>query len=338
HFSGAKTSYGRGAGNRALQREPALFAVFLGLFDLDEFLAFSEFFDDAVDRLLTTFEDGICHTAGVQSNGLGGVIVTRDDEIDAVGGMVGINHGHNWNTQGAGFSHSNLMVANVDDKQGVRQSVHILDAADRLVQLVEFALEHQAFFLAHALGRAFSLLRFHFLQTLDGSLDRLEVGHHAAQPTAVDIGHTAALRFFCNQFTCSALGADEQNFAAASSQLTQVLLRFQVLDNALLEVDNVDLVSLTEDVRSHLRVPVTGLVTEVDSGFQHFTHQRHNILQGLGLIPGASHPEAAGHLWTPRRTCAQQSAEHTTRSARQIPQTFSCVVIGRPGLCRHAIS
>src|SRR5690554_2262237 len=108
HFSGAKTSYSRGAGNRAVQREPALFAVFLGLFDLDEFLAFSEFFDDAVDRLLTTFEYGICHTAGVQSNGLGGVIVTRDDEIDAVGGMVGINHGHNWNTQGAGFSHSNL--------------------------------------------------------------------------------------------------------------------------------------------------------------------------------------------------------------------------------------
>ncbi len=32
------------------------------------------------------------------------------------------------------------------------------------------------------------------------------------------------------------------------------------------------LLRLTEDERSHLRVPETGLVTEVDAGFQHLTH------------------------------------------------------------------
>src|SRR5690606_5786418 len=49
-------------------------------------------------------------------------------------------------------------------------------------------------------------------------------------------------------------------------------------------------VTLTKDERGHLRVPVTGLVTEVNSGFQHFSHQGHLNLQGLGLIPGASDP------------------------------------------------
>src|SRR5690606_34536007 len=42
--------------------------------------------------------------------------------------------------------------------------------------------------------------------------------------------------------------------------------------NGLLEVDDVDLAAGAEDVRAHLRVPVTGLVAEVDAGFQHLAH------------------------------------------------------------------
>jgi hypothetical protein len=38
------------------------------------------------------------------------------------------------------------------------------------------------------------------------------------------------------------------------------------------QVDDVDLAAGAEDVRSHLRVPVAGLVAEVDAGFQHLTH------------------------------------------------------------------
>jgi hypothetical protein len=40
----------------------------------------------------------------------------------------------------------------------------------------------------------------------------------------------------------------------------------------LLEVDDVDLVAMAVDVRGHLRVPEAGLVSEMDPGFQHFTH------------------------------------------------------------------
>jgi hypothetical protein len=34
----------------------------------------------------------------------------------------------------------------------------------------------------------------------------------------------------------------------------------------------VDTVTVAEDVLSHLGVPEAGLVTEVDTGFKHFTH------------------------------------------------------------------
>jgi hypothetical protein len=43
----------------------------------------------------------------------------------------------------------------------------------------------------------------------------------------------------------------------------------------------VDFVAMTKDERSHLRVPETGLVAEVNTGFQHFAHSNgHEILQG----------------------------------------------------------
>src|SRR5690606_38406962 len=100
---------------------------------------------------------------------------------------------------------------------------------------------HERFLLAHELSVAFGLLSLHFLQALDGALDSLEVGHHAAQPTAVDIRHAAALSFFGHQLARSTLGAHEQYLAATSGKLTQVFLSFEELEDALFQVDDVNL-------------------------------------------------------------------------------------------------
>ena len=54
----------------------------------------------------------------------------------------------------------------------------------------------------------------------------------------------------------------------------------------LLEVDDVNLVALTEDVLGHFRVPEAGLVSEVDTRFQHLSHGHAGhqfLLVGLGL-------------------------------------------------------
>ena len=40
----------------------------------------------------------------------------------------------------------------------------------------------------------------------------------------------------------------------------------------LLEIDDVDLVALAEDERGHLRVPEAGLMSEMDTRFQHLSH------------------------------------------------------------------
>ena len=55
-------------------------------------------------------------------------------------------------------------------------------------------------------------------------------------------------------------------------QLLGELLGFLEHRQGLFQVDDVDLVAGTEDERSHLGIPETSLVTEVDAGFQHLAH------------------------------------------------------------------
>ena len=89
----------------------------------------------------------------------------------------------------------------------------------------------------------------------------------------VDEGHARAQRLFLEDLARLALGADEEDGAAVARQLPHVLHGILVHLHRLFEVDDVNLVALAEDVVRHLRVPVTGLVAEVDPGFQHLTHR-----------------------------------------------------------------
>jgi hypothetical protein len=80
------------------------------------------------------------------------------------------------------------------------------------------------------------------------------------------------LCFGGQNFTGLTLRADHQDRAAVGSQLLGELLCLLEQWQRLFQVDDVDLVAVTKDVRGHLGVPEAGLVTEVDTGFQHFAH------------------------------------------------------------------
>ena len=142
-----------------------------------------------------------------------------------------------------------------------------------LSSFVELALQRQRLALVHLLEGAVLAHLLEVLEALDRRLDGLEVGQHAAEPAGVDVGHAGAARFLGDDLARLALGADEQDRALVRGQLADELHRLLVHLHRLLEVDDVDLVALAEDVLGHLRVPVAGLVAEVDSGFQHLTHR-----------------------------------------------------------------
>jgi methionyl aminopeptidase len=90
---------------------------------------------------------------------------------------------------------------------------------------------------------------------------------------------------------------------SCSRHLAQESHRLLVLDQGLFEVDDVDLVAMAEDEGSHLGVPETGLVTEMDTRLQHLTHgRRHqNLRYGLASArpcnPVSGHPFGAGRAY-----------------------------------------
>ena len=76
--------------------------------------------------------------------------------------------------------------------------------------------------------------------------------------------------------------ADAQQAAGVvGGELADELESLLVHREGLLEVDDVDLVAMAVDIRGHLRVPEARLVSEMDAGFQHFTHRdRHRFSKG----------------------------------------------------------
>jgi hypothetical protein len=102
--------------------------------------------------------------------------------------------------------------------------------------------------------------------SLDRGLDRLEVGHHATQPAAIHERHAAALSLGGDQFTSGPLGAHEKHGSTARGDLAQILAGFEIFLDRALQIDDMDLVALTEDVLGHLRVPIPGLVAKMDTG------------------------------------------------------------------------
>jgi diaminopimelate epimerase len=109
------------------------------------------------------------------------------------------------------------------------------------------------------------LLNFHFLQTLEGDFDRFEVGHHAAQPALVNERHAGTQSFGGQDFACLALGTDHQHITAVSRQLAHELGRGLEHRERFFQVDDMNFVAMTENKRGHLRVPETGLVSEMNA-------------------------------------------------------------------------
>ena len=78
-----------------------------------------------------------------------------------------------------------------------------------------------------------------------------------------DEGHAGALCLRANGLTRRPLRTDEQHFAAVGHHGLDERIRVPRHGQAFLEIDDVDLVSLAEDVWCHLRVPVAGLMTKM---------------------------------------------------------------------------
>ena len=111
------------------------------------------------------------------------------------------------------------------------------------------------------------------LKSCDSSLNGLEVSHHTAEPSCVYIVSACTESLFLNGIACLLLGSYEKNIVAVLSNTLDESISFVELLYSLLEIDNVDTVSLGEDVGSHFRVPSSCLVTEMYACFEKLLHR-----------------------------------------------------------------
>ena len=80
--------------------------------------------------------------------------------------------------------------------------------------------------------------------------------------------HAAAQSLVTDGLLSLLLGADEQDVAALSCNFLHVVVSLVQLLHGLLQIDDVDAVTLGEDVLRHFGVPSSGLVTEMDACFK----------------------------------------------------------------------
>ena len=175
----------------------------------------------------------------------------------------------------------------IDDKHSLRQGLHVLDAAQVLVQLLHLQLQLSYFLLGQQLEGAVLLHLSQLIHTVDTLTDGAEVGHHAAQPTSVDVVHAAAQSLVTDGLLSLLLGANEQDVAALSCNFLHIVVSLVQLLHGLLQVNDIDTIALGEDVLSHLGVPAAGLVTEVHTCLEKLLHRNdcHNKIPPDIVLP-----------------------------------------------------
>ena len=220
-----------------------------------------------------TLLDGIGDDTAHEVGRANGVVVAGDDVLDDVGVAVGVDHGDDRKTELVRLGHRDVLLLRVEHEDGARGALHVANAAEVALELLELAADEESFLLGHGLELtrvAHALVFLHLGHALGHGL---EVGEHAAEPTLIDIGHAATLGVAAHRILGLLLGAHEQDGAAIGDEIAHEAVRGLDASERLLEIDDVDAVALTVDEALHLGVPASGLMSEVDTCLEQLAHR-----------------------------------------------------------------
>src|SRR6185369_4967163 len=110
------------------------------------------------------------------------------------------------------------------------------------------------------------------LHPLDRFLNGLEVGHQPAKPALIDVELPATLCLFLDRILHLTLCADKQETGSIQSLLSYKLDCFLEEPLGLLKINDIDAVSLAENVLFHFRIPPPDLMPKVDTRLKQFLH------------------------------------------------------------------
>ena len=197
-----------------------------------------------------------------------GVVVARDHELGLVGVAVRIDECDHRQVQALRLADGERLLLQVDDEDRVRLALHVGDAAEVRLELLELGL-HRDPLLGRQQGELPVVFRRRrsWRYAIRSEIVRQLVSRPPSQRFD-DERHADARRLVPDGVLGLLLRADEEDRAAALGDVARKVVR--VLDELLrlLQVDDVDAAALGEDEALHLRVPAACLVAEVNSSLQ----------------------------------------------------------------------
>ena len=117
---------------------------------------------------------------------------------------------------------------------------------------------------------------------LDGFLDRLPIGQHAAEPAVVDVVLPAPFGLLLDARGRLSLGAHEEHVATTRNGFAHVVQAGLETRQRLVEIENVGPVARAKNERAHQGIPTVGLVAEMGTGLEQRTNAQVGLLESLG--------------------------------------------------------
>ena len=218
--------------------------------------------------LLNAFGNGCAACIEDDLDALRSIIVGGDGEIAAVGVSIGVHDSKNGDSETVSFLHGNVLLANVDYEKRCGQTLEVGDGTEVLLKLGTLAADLQDFALGKIGERSVSGEFVDVGHLLHSLADGLEVGEHATGPALGHIGHIYGCCLFGNDFLGLLLSSYKKNQTASLGDGLEGFSSLVNLGYGLVEVDDVDSVTLHENIGSHCRIPFTLEVAEVASSLK----------------------------------------------------------------------
>ena len=130
-----------------------------------------------------------------------------------------------------------------------------------------------------------------FLHFVDGAhfshrlANGRKIGQHASRPALGDIGHTYGFHALSNRLFGLLFGRNKHDFLTTLGNLLQGCSCFINLDDGLVQIKNVNALLLSEDVRSHVGIPLALEVPILGARFKQLfkRNSRHDDVYFPGL-------------------------------------------------------
>src|ERR1700741_600623 len=135
-FGGSSVSRG-GAGGRG----------FLGRNGFQHVLGFADVHARRHLALREAVDHGTRREVAIKRDGARRVVIARDGKRDPVGIRIRVENGRHGNAKLSSFRHRDRFLVGVDHEEDAGQPPHILDAAERTLELVAFAQDLQQLLL-----------------------------------------------------------------------------------------------------------------------------------------------------------------------------------------------